>query len=112
MPAPRAKITLTEGNLVLFDSTLEIIADEWVWDQFEVADSTSDSSIFPGNITTATVLFIESDQTVTYEIDGADTTETLTAGYAHLLFGTSITALTITNSSGSTANVRLGVWGT
>ena len=112
MPVVQVNLNLKSGRMMLRDIKLSVATDEWGWDEFEVADSTSDSSIFPPNITTIDVLYIDSDQAITYEHNGADTTITLDAGGFALLYRTNITALTITNASGSTANVRLGWFGT
>jgi hypothetical protein len=112
MPVAKFKFTIGEGAREMRSLNLEVAADEWSWDEFEVATGVSDSSILPSNITTIDVLYIESDQAVSYEHNGADTTITLDADKAHCLFGTSVTALTITNASGSTANIKLGVFGT
>jgi len=112
MPVPRFEFTLSEGPRILRSLQLTVAADEWGWDEFEVANGASDASILPGNITTVDVLYIESDQTVTYELNGADTRITLDPQKAHILFGTAVTAITISNGSGATANMKLGWWGT
>ena len=112
MASAFAQIIVGNGGKVMRSKLLNVAADEWGWDEFEVANGASDASILPGNITTIDVLYIESDQVITYEMNGADTTSTLDAQMAHLLFGCNVPALTITNGSGATANIKLGWWGT
>ena len=112
MPVPKVKLALSEGRMQLVGFESSRAVDEWGWDEFEVANGVTDSSILPPNITTIDVLYIASDQAVTYEHNGADTTITLDAGGFALFFGTSMTALTITNASGNTANIQLGWFGT
>lgn len=62
-------------------------------------------------ITTATAVLISSDQTVTVFYNGGNQALTLTANGFHLLASTSITAMTITNNSGSTANISIWLSG-
>jgi len=112
MPVATVQLVLGEIGINLRTLSLSVSADEWGWDEFEVADAVSDSSIFPPNITTIDVLYLESTQAVTWEYNGADTRITLDANKFALLFGSSVTALTISNASGSTARIRLGWWGT
>jgi len=112
MPVATVQLVLGEIGVNLRNLSISVAADEWGWDEFEVANGVTDSDIFPQNITTIDVLYIESDQAVTWEHNSADQRITLDADKFALLFGTSITALTISNSSGSTANIKLGWWGT
>lgn len=112
MPVANFGFTIANNGRVIRSLPLSVAADEFQWEEFEVANGVSDSSIMPSKIATIDVLYIESDQAVSYEHNGADTTITLDAKKAHVLFGTNITALTITNASGSTANIKLGAWGT
>ena len=112
MPVAVAHVSIGEAAIKLQSRKWSLAADEWGWEQFEVANGVTDSDIHPQNITTITVLYIESDQAVTWEHNSADTRITLNANSFALLFGTSITALTISNASGSTANITLGWWGT
>ncbi len=62
-------------------------------------------------ITTATAVLISSDQTITVTYNGGNQAITLTANGFHLLSNTSITAIAITNNSGSTANISLWLCG-
>ena len=112
MPVSTVQLVLGEIGINLRTLSLSVSADEWGWDEFEVATGVTDSSIFPPNITTIDVMYLESSQAVTWEYNGADTVITLDANKFALLFGTSMTALTITNASGNTAKIKLGWWGT
>lgn len=112
MPVATVELVLGEIGVNLRNLSLTVASDEWGWDEFDVANGVTDSSIFPQNITTIDVLYLESNQDVTWEHNGADTVITLDAGKFALLFGTSITALTITNASGNTAKIKLGWFGT
>ncbi len=112
MPIAAVQLVLGEIGTNLRNLSLSVAADEWCWDEFEVDNGASDSDIFPQNITTINILYLESSKAVTWEADGADTRITLNAGKFALLFGTSITALTISNASGSTSNIKLGWFGT
>ena len=71
----------------------------------QVADGTSNSAIAFGPVTTADILYIESDQQITLKQVSGDTAITIDAGGFVLLWGTSATAYIISNASGSTANV-------
>lgn len=105
------------GYLDIPDATLEnflegLAVDEYNTRRYEVADSTSDESINFAGLTTATAVLLRSDQTVSFKINGGDTAIQLTANGLFVLFNTSITSLTISNSSGSTANVTVVLAGT
>jgi hypothetical protein len=113
MPAPRATITLSEGGRNYRSITMAVAADEGGFNEFEVANSVTEEDIMPAKVTTGDVLYIESDQAVTYLFSASGDAHTLDPNVgAHMLFGTSFTVLLLTNSSGSTANIKLGVWGT
>ena len=81
---------------------------------FEVATGTSNSA-FPistvTGITTIAVFYIESDQTISWKQSSGDTACTVTANGFQLLFNTSMTAILLSNASGSTANVKIYVAG-
>ena len=49
MPVPRFEFTLSEGPRILRSLQLTVAADEWGWDEFEVANGASDASILPGS---------------------------------------------------------------
>jgi len=112
MPVATVQLVFGEIGVNLRNLSDSIAADEWGWDEFEVANGVTDSDIFPQNITTITVFYLESDQDVTWEPDGADKRVPLDASKFAFLFGTSMTALTISNASGSTAKLKFGWFGT
>jgi len=107
-----SKVSVGEVGNVLRSFGREVGADEWGWDEFEVADGVTASSIFPSNITTVDVMYFESDQAVTIFQNSSATAITVDADGVVLLIGTAVTALTITNASGNTSNIKLGWWGT
>jgi hypothetical protein len=76
-----------------------------------VADGVSEQAIVPlgtGGLTTITFVQITSDVavSVTYGTANVNVPVSLAAGGMHTLAGTSLTAIAISNGSGSTANVR------
>ena len=112
MPVAVAKISIGQVGIELRSQDLTVAADEWGWDEFEVATGVTASSIFPPNITTIDVLYFESSQVVTIFQNSSATADSIDANGVLLKFGTSVTALTITNASGNTAQIRLGWFGT
>jgi hypothetical protein len=86
------------GSLSYTESTVQKI---------QVGTGTSDSSISFGGVTTAQVFYITSDYAVSYKLNGGTTSHTVTANGHHMLIGAAITAVTISNASGSTANVLI-----
>jgi len=112
MPVIRVETSIAEGSRNLRSLRKEIAVDEWVWREFEIADGASESDLFPDDLTTMTVFYIESDQTLTYVYTTAETTSTVTATGYQLHADCSFTTLLISNASGSTANVKLGCGGT
>ncbi len=112
MPVATAQLVLGEIGINLRTLSLSVSADEWGWDAFEVATGVTASSIFPPNITTIDVLYFESTQAVTIFQNSSATAITVDANGVVLLWGTAVTALTITNASGNTALIKLGWWGT
>jgi len=115
MPILRLKLEVEEvGRGTIFSTQQSLAEDEVGWQEYEVATATSDQDIafnLTNGITTIDLMLIKSDQTISYEINGADTTITLDAGCVHVLWGTNITALTVTNASGSTANLKILIAG-
>ena len=86
-------------------------ATVWTEGYRQVATGTSNSALAFGPVTTASILYIESDQTISLKQVSGDTAITITAGGFVLLFNTSATAYIITNASGSTANVHYVIAG-
>ena len=62
-------------------------------------------------ITTATVVFISSDQDVSVIYNGSSQPLLLSAGGYQVLAGTSITTMGVTNNSGLTANLTIWLAG-
>lgn len=96
-----------------------LAVDEWYGPYtLEVATSSTEvaTGIFTANIglTTMTAFFITSDQTisVTYGAAASNAPVTLTAGGFHAMQNTSLTEITLSNSSGNTANVTIWAAGT
>ena len=112
MPVATVELVLGEIGTNLRNLSLTVASDEWGWDEFEVATGVTASSIFPPNITTIKVLFIESSQDVTVFQNSSATADDIDKEGVLLKFRTSVTALTITNASGSTSIIKLGWFGT
>ena len=96
-----------------------LAVDEWYGPYtLEVATGSTEvaTGIFTANIglTTMTAFVITSDQTisVTYGTAASNAPVTLTAGGFHAMQDTSLTEVTISNSSGNTANVLMWAAGT
>ena len=96
-----------------------IAVDEWYGPYtLEVATASVEvaTGIFTANIglTTMTAFAIFSDQTisVTYGLAASNAPVTLTANGFHVMQDTSLTEVTLSNSSGNTANVTIFAAGT
>lgn len=100
------------GPLTLFPA---IAVVEWFGPStVEVADGVSGQAVAvidAQGLTTVTALMITSDQDIAVSYGGG-TAIALLAGHVHLLSGTSLTAMAITNASGFTANVTYLLAGT
>lgn len=110
MPVVRLKVEIeaigTMGNI--FPKQFSLACTECLSSTYQLATATTDQSVpqnFTTGITTATVVGIYSDKTISWKQVPADTAGVITAGGMVLLFNTSITALVLSNASGSTANV-------
>ena len=82
---------------------------------YELADGTTDQAIpisTTTGVTTIQAFYIYSDQTISLRQIAADTAWTVTANRPLIVTGTSMTALLVSNASGSTANIKLAVFGT
>ena len=116
MPTIKAIVTLEDiGNAMVYSKQLAINQDESMWLYYEVATGTTAEAIpitFATGIAAVDVFFITSTYAITYFLNGSATAITLDANGAHLLYGTNVTACTITNASGSTAIIRIYVAGT
>ena len=84
---------------------------EAVHQKFVLAGSTTDGDVFPAQLTTIDVLVVSTNVAVTYKLNASSTAITLDAGGVHVLWGTSITAMTMTEAAGTDATIRLWAWG-
>ena len=77
-----------------------------------VADAAADTALSLGGVTTGAVLVMKSDQTLTINVNSSSGTNiTLTADKPLMLAGSSITALYVSNASGSSANLTWSIYG-
>jgi hypothetical protein len=97
---------------VVVNLTFSNSVDEWSYRQYEVADETEDETINLTGIAAVDIFYIESDQAVTIKINGSSDSITIDANAPYLTMGTNITAATISNESGSTADVKIFIAGT
>lgn len=86
------------GSAAYTEATVQRIA---------VATGTSNQSIDFGGVTTADIVYIKSDQGITYKVNGGSDSNTLDAGKPVIYAGTAVTGLTVSNSSGATANILI-----
>lgn len=85
---------------------------ESTWQEIVVADAASDSQLNFGGVTTADVFYLKSDQALTLNINSSTGTDiTVDANKPFFSAGCAITALYLSNASGSNANVTWGIWG-
>jgi len=75
----------------------------------QVADSVTDQTINLGPVATSEVFMLETDQTITIKLNGSS--DAITVDSVFVLGGT-VTALTVSNASGSTANLTVKAGGT
>lgn len=108
----KSELRLEIGNLLLVDRIDSVSEDESTYQELEVSDGASDSSVNFGGVTTGDVLYIESDYAISYRLASSGTSIGVDAGGRHLLQGTSFTSLLLSNSSGSTATVKILIAGT
>jgi len=112
------KMTLTLediGNGIIYSKAHSVAADETAWQTYELATGTTDQAIpftLSTGVTTIDVVLIESSQAISWRQAAADTAVALDANRVHVLFGTNLTALLLSNASGSTAIVKVYIAGT
>lgn len=118
MPVARLKVDLEvqgQGSIRVSHLVSASFDESGYLDHYELATATTDQA-FPISTTTgvATIqaFYIFSDQTITIRQVAGDTGESITANRPYIVFGTSRTALLLSNASGSTANVRIWAAGT
>jgi hypothetical protein len=72
----------------------------------------ADSAMSLGGITTVDLMYLKSDQALTLNINSNGGTDiTIDANKPFFMCGTAITAIYLTNASGTNANVILKLWG-
>lgn len=99
------------GQGPVYSKTHSISEAEGVWHELQLADATTDSSVNFGGVTTSDIILISSDQAISWRAAATDTAIGLDANRVHVLVGTNLTAVLLTNASGSTANVKVLVAG-
>lgn len=81
-------------------------------EEIVIADEAADTALDLGGITTVDVLVLYSDQALTVNFDADDGTDiTLDAGKPLVLAGTAVTAIYVSNDSGSDANLTYTLYG-
>ena len=118
----RAKVDVSLAMLGKFPDLLRsdrgVNVDEGASYTFELPDSTTDQSLIvigvAGGIETVTCLAIMADQVISLKLGaaGSNVAFTLTANVPVVLPGISLSAVSVSNSSGSTANVQCFLAGT
>jgi len=79
---------------------------------YALATASTNTAITLGSITTATWLYVYSDQAISVNINSnTETAKSVLANKPLFISGTSITALYVTNASGSTANMKIKAGG-
>ncbi len=97
------------GVVRTLNETISI--DESVYyPRYEIAEDASDESIGLGPITTVSVLVISSDYQVTYKLNSSSDSITLNAGGVHVLMGSAITAISVSepNTQACVLEIYLG----
>ena len=89
----------------------DVSCDEFVAPQYyEVANGASDLAINLGPLTTAAILVMYCDQAITFKVNGGTTELTMVPNDPVVL--PNITALTVSNATGSTGKLVIGAAGT
>lgn len=118
MPVAKLRVDLEilgRGTISVANQVSASFDESGYLDHYEVVHVTTDQAMpisTTTGITTIQAFYIYSDQTITIRQVAGDTGEQITANRPYLVFGTSRTALLVSNASGSTANIRIWVAGT
>jgi len=99
------------GQGPIYSKTHSISEAEGVWHELQLATASVDSAVNFGGVTTGDIVLLSSDQTISWRCAATDTAIALDANRVHLLVGTNLTAILLSNASGSTANVKVLVAG-
>lgn len=114
MSVARLKLEIQVDGQTLYSLNQTTAETEMGWQAYQIATATTDQAIafnLSTGITTIDILYMASDQALTYKINGSATACTLDANGVVVLWGTAITALTVSNASGSTANFKILIGG-
>lgn len=105
-----AQRTSVSGNVMQDGLTITDKAFDELFSQFmEVDNLTTDLAVSLGPLTTGQQILILSDQTVSFKLNSSTTAISCTTLF---LDGASLTSLSVSNSSGSQAHVRIYMLGT
>lgn len=105
------ELRVNNGVRPVCDHQLSAAYPESTYLELEVVTGTVDGAVSFGGVTTADMVYVESDQNISFKLSGGSDSIAVDANKFSLLYGTSATSLTISNSSGSTANVIFFVAG-
>lgn len=100
------------GQGAIYSKSHTVSEDEGTYQELILASGSVDSAVSFGGVTTGDILFLTSDQSISWRQSLTDTAIALDANRVHVLCGTDVTAVYLTNLSGSDANVRIMVAGT
>lgn len=89
----------------------QLAQTEGVCQKFVLAADAAAANVFPAQLTTVDVLVMTADGGITYVLNGADTAITLDANGIVVLWGSAITALTLSEPNSATVNVKIWAWG-
>ena len=103
----RLELQLAVGTLSVADIEQSLSETVVNYQILSVTTGSTDIALAFGAVTTADILYIYSNQQISYKLNSSATAITVDADKPHLLYGTSVTALTYTNASGSTATIRI-----
>lgn len=113
-----AKIVGVTGYLSEFGATpiplsKSISVDESAhYSRYELAADSSASAVNFGPVTTASVIYIKTDNQITYTFNSDGESHTLNAGCWHLLMGDSITSLALTEPNSAACVLEIYIGGT
>lgn len=106
------QLTIKNGQETVFDKIIEedstnLTNNEYTAQQILIADGETDLSINMCGISSATFLAIITDQALTYKYNGAGSAIPASATGMTILNTSGLTSLTISNASGTAANVTI-----
>jgi len=114
MPSLKLKVDLEEIGGMHYASEQTVAVAEFGWQEYQLNTGVTDQAI-PFNTTTGINSFdfvlLQSDQAISWHQLASDTTIPLDANRVHILNGTGITQILLTNASGSVANIKVAIAG-